>query len=1054
MAIYVPNAKGYFPDVEPFTPDYKFLSDILDKRADKYETNYKALNNVYSQIVYSDLGREDTNEARSQFVNQLQPTIEKISGLDLSLAQNVSSAKAVFQPFYDNDLIVADMVQTKNINDIRKRANSYRTSSKQEIRDKYFDQGLQFAEYQYQDFLNASQEDALREPMARYIENPQLYKRALNYLNEKGYKIKLAPKFTNDGAYQILTTNGEDVTDRFLSEIREMFGNDPLVQDAYYADAYVQARTHADNGMQSGIFSNVTEGMMDWNKDIIESSRDKIALQYHNIEKDIEVLAARKSKYDKYLKEHSFVPGSKDDIEYKNIVNALDGKTAQLEQLNTSINEATTLLNSNDAQMINNRGFNILFQSNIEHDLFKAADQYSFVTKEVEMKVDDLYKEKYKFDLSTKLEGYKSKLRQNEEILKSNLRIAEKKAEKELEGADVSFFQGLNRTTLPSGVVGLDKNGEPTTEPDKVHKLNTQNKKILELGNQINTKAADAIISITKSLNSESSNPLSILENEFTSSKTGLSFSTMSENQIKQALLSPENAVKLMPYLEQLKKGLQKDLTSTENVQLMQEWDRVFTDLEQYNQTIESYEKIKAENFLTAEKSIPELKKMIEDGIPSILQKDGNGKPMMIIDNFEEYEKLLLKDPDYVPNYQTRGRNYVLNKEILDRAKKGQALPNDFIVQKKVKDNDGNISVTNMFNPKYFRYQERTKRGGVTFAGVFSVQEAEMRNVQETEDLLKNIATMRGEDYNTLNKNIQFNNKERRDFDKQMEILEMTFNDTGAGDSGLYTKFDVNANLEGYETTGDLITETGAVYDLRAFGEKESPATKMALKQQYQSLVTAMNNPSAEFEVADVDKGAETPSEIKSIIREALSTVSALQSQKEAKKVATIEYYPNMVRNAETGNKAGYIIRFADMKDPTTKDNYSFSQREFKFTIPTSEDTNPKKTEAFENYYVASSLRANPQEKFTWEPYDYAKIDVSLNSRGQVEYVTHAPYYNAETGNIESVKLPVKYISYDDFELNDDYFFDQRKKIYEVINRVYNTKETTEKEQSQKNKNQ
>jgi len=354
-----------------------------------------------------------------------------------------------------------------------------RSSSKKEVRDRYYDQGFQFAMYQYQDFLNASKDKALNEPMARYIENPQLYKRAKAYLDEKGYKIKLAPKFSKNGAYKITTTNGEDVTSRFLAEIRELYGNDPLVQDAYFADAYVQARTHAETGMEQGIYNNVTDGMADWNKDNIESSRDKIALQYDSIDKELNVLNSRKKKYDDHLKDHSFIPGSEDDIRYRNILNDIEGKAAQMELLGNAIDESTNLLNSNDSKMINDRGFNILFQSNIEHDLFKAADNYSFLTKEVDMEVDELYKIKYQQELNMQVEGYKSKLRQNEERLKSHLRTQEKIAELELEGEDIKFFTDMQNTMLDSGVVGIDKEGNETTDASKVNPINTQEKRYL-----------------------------------------------------------------------------------------------------------------------------------------------------------------------------------------------------------------------------------------------------------------------------------------------------------------------------------------------------------------------------------------------------------------------------------------------------------------------------------------------------------------------------------------------------------------------------------------------
>ena len=101
MATYVPGSETYLPDIKPFTPDYKFLSAVLDVRQDKYNTNWQATNNAYNKIVYADMSREDTNEQREQYVSNLTPALEKISGMDLSLAQNAQSAKAVFAPFFE-----------------------------------------------------------------------------------------------------------------------------------------------------------------------------------------------------------------------------------------------------------------------------------------------------------------------------------------------------------------------------------------------------------------------------------------------------------------------------------------------------------------------------------------------------------------------------------------------------------------------------------------------------------------------------------------------------------------------------------------------------------------------------------------------------------------------------------------------------------------------------------------------------------------------------------------------------------------------------------------
>ena len=62
MATYIPNVVDYIPQAEPFVPDYKFLDDLLSERQDRYDKNYKQLNDIYGQVVYADLSREENNK--------------------------------------------------------------------------------------------------------------------------------------------------------------------------------------------------------------------------------------------------------------------------------------------------------------------------------------------------------------------------------------------------------------------------------------------------------------------------------------------------------------------------------------------------------------------------------------------------------------------------------------------------------------------------------------------------------------------------------------------------------------------------------------------------------------------------------------------------------------------------------------------------------------------------------------------------------------------------------------------------------------------------------
>ena len=161
MATYTQGYQPYMPDWQPFTPDYKFLSDILEVKTNRYNTNYKALNDLYSKVVYSDLSRKDTQDMRNQYVDTLGKQLEMVSGMDLSVAQNVDSAKQLFKPFYEEDLIVKDLVFTKNYQNEMQYANMLMNSPDKDQREMYWQTGVKALEYQMQDFKAASSDKAL-----------------------------------------------------------------------------------------------------------------------------------------------------------------------------------------------------------------------------------------------------------------------------------------------------------------------------------------------------------------------------------------------------------------------------------------------------------------------------------------------------------------------------------------------------------------------------------------------------------------------------------------------------------------------------------------------------------------------------------------------------------------------------------------------------------------------------------------------------------------------------------------------------------------------------
>jgi hypothetical protein len=128
MATYLQGAVDYIPQIQPFAPNLNLYANVLQTKQSKYDSNWKSLNNVYSQYFYADLSREDNQERRDDLMTAIDFNLKKVSGLDLSLEQNVRQAKQLFTPFYEDKYLMRDMVYTKNYTQERNRGLSYKNA--------------------------------------------------------------------------------------------------------------------------------------------------------------------------------------------------------------------------------------------------------------------------------------------------------------------------------------------------------------------------------------------------------------------------------------------------------------------------------------------------------------------------------------------------------------------------------------------------------------------------------------------------------------------------------------------------------------------------------------------------------------------------------------------------------------------------------------------------------------------------------------------------------------------------------------------------------------
>ena len=401
MATYVPGTKTYLPDIKSFTPDYKFLSAVLDVREDKYNANWQATNDIYNKVVYADLSREDTTEQREQYVNNIGPSLEKIAGMDLSLAQNAQSAKAVFAPFFEDKLIVQDMVNTTNYRKEMGHIGRLLSSPDPDMNGQYWRDGKAELQYKMEDFINMSPDEALNTRIGKYVPKANLFKISQQILSEQKPPLSIEyDSVSENGDWIITKKNGEAVVGPALQILRNQLSTDGRVVQAYQTQAYVAGRDFAAAGMNDGSFSSVEEGQQAWAESTISN------IEFNNnerLKKDAFKLNEQRNvnvRWDSYKKTNGVIPGSDDDklmneqlSAYEKTKLAMKNNMDVRDVINTPTEGLETTLN---------RAYQLLRMTNMDSDMVKAAQSFSMRDMKSTIRVNKyaLQNKQFKMDLA------------------------------------------------------------------------------------------------------------------------------------------------------------------------------------------------------------------------------------------------------------------------------------------------------------------------------------------------------------------------------------------------------------------------------------------------------------------------------------------------------------------------------------------------------------------------------------------------------------------------------------------------------------------------------
>ena len=425
MATYLPNVKEYIPQTETFTPDYKFLNDVLSVRQDRYDTNYKQMNNLYSSVVHADVSREDSKNIRDQYVNQLAPKLQQVAGLDLSLQQNVDTAKALFTPFYENEKLVRDIVFTKKYKSEMTKAQSMKESNDEKTRKQYWDDGIKKLQYDMEDFVGASSQDMMSTALPQYVSQYDIMGEGLAKIKELDPNVQNV-SFSEDGYWKITMKNGSLLTRQPIGEnkagemqysnpmgdfLSATLLNDPRAIDYYRTKSYVEARSFYDKDKEQ--YGNKQAGMNAWADQFIQQYGTEEEKTIAALEKKERSLKGRTIGWENSVKENGLTEGSDTDQAIKD-ANAEHQVTKRSKDIRK---ERSRQINEGPSDNLT-KAFSMFMSFNMMDDINETANLYASTHGEVDMDVNPYRVEDVKQANRINLENLKQRNRQSMEIMK------------------------------------------------------------------------------------------------------------------------------------------------------------------------------------------------------------------------------------------------------------------------------------------------------------------------------------------------------------------------------------------------------------------------------------------------------------------------------------------------------------------------------------------------------------------------------------------------------------------------------------------------------------
>jgi hypothetical protein len=242
MATYLKGGVDYFPQETLFTPDYSLIQQTLQYKQGQYDKGFAQVNKNARNIIDSEMSSVYAKDKRKEILSNAEQALKNLPNIDLSLPQNVGAANSIFQPFYEDEGILGDIMKTKSLKSEIQKGMSLRDSDKEDQRKRYWNIGVQDLYDNLEDLSKATDPQQIASLRTRrFVGKPQVSDQILKMFSDG--KLKTSYDYLS-GQYKYTNENGQEIKDPLTNMFLSMAENDPEAMDGYSTIGRVKRRRY------------------------------------------------------------------------------------------------------------------------------------------------------------------------------------------------------------------------------------------------------------------------------------------------------------------------------------------------------------------------------------------------------------------------------------------------------------------------------------------------------------------------------------------------------------------------------------------------------------------------------------------------------------------------------------------------------------------------------------------------------------------------------------------------------------------------------------------